>query len=563
MPVASLSAERLRSLVPMTLSEVALEDLVFLSKAEIEEHEGDVIRISATPDRLDLLTEAGLAQYLAGAAGWESGLVHPVEGPADPAHSVHVDPSVSPLRPHLAAVLLRAPSPTGLDEGTLTEAIHFQELIHTTVGRNRRAASLGIYPVERLTPPFRYTLEPMDTVRFVPLEGTEEVGGARFYADHPMAAQYGALGRSGDRCLTLRDARGTILSLPPVLNARAGGEARPGDRTLLLESTGTRERAALESLGLLQLVFVAQGWSVAPVAVSGAGPAGSDGRAMYRPRPVDLPSSVLRETSGETISSAEVERRLAASRLSPRPHPGGWRVDVPPWRPDLQTPVDLVEEVVLAGGVHPESGLLLPSSTRGHRRPETLFRIRIGRMMLGLGLAQPFTPLLVAETTVRRAGASTAIRLQNPVSAEFAFLRDRLLLSHLEVLGRNTRNSYPQRFGEVGPVVIRSESAEAGGATRYHASAVLAGEGEGFAEAAALVDYLLRTLDVSFVREPTEIPGTILGRAARVRVAGENVAEIGEIHPGVLGALGVPVPVAWAELDLTGLWTLVSRRDTH
>ncbi|HLM90622.1 MAG TPA: hypothetical protein VK424_00995 [Thermoplasmata archaeon] len=563
MPVATLSAERLRALVPVLLSDVALDDLVFLSKAEIEEREGDELRLSATPDRLDLLTEAGLALYLAGAAGVATGLVHAREEPADGSLAVDVDPSVAPLRPYFAALVLRAPTAGGLDEGTLAEAIHFQELIHATVGRNRRAASLGIYPVERLAPPFRYALEPMNDVRFVPLEGTEEVVGSRFYSDHPMAALYGAYGRSGDRCLTLRDSRGTILSLPPVLNARAGGEARAGDRILLLESTGTRERAVLESLGLLQLVFVAQGWSVSPVAVTGRNLPASDGREVYRPRPVDLPSTVLRETSGESMPSADVEHRLAASRLAVRPHPGGWRVDVPPWRPDLRTAVDLVEEVVLSGGVRPESGLLLPSSTRGHRRPESRFRLRVSHLLLGLGLAQPYTPLLVSEATVARAGASRAIRLQNPVSTEFAFLRDRLLLSHLEVLGRNTRNAYPQRFAEVGPVVIRDEAAESGGATRYHASAILAGEGEGFADVAALVDYLLRSFDVSFVREPAEIPATVAGRAARVRVAGESIAEIGEIHPSVLESLGVPVPVSWTEVDLTGLWSLVRRHDTH
>jgi phenylalanyl-tRNA synthetase beta subunit len=37
---------------------------------------------------------------------------------------------------------------------------------------------------------------------------------------------------------------------------------------------------------------------------------------------------------------------------------------------------------------------------------------------------------------------------------------------------------------------------------------------------------------------------------------------MGEVHPRVLEALGVPVPVVWAEVDLTGLWTLV-RRDRH
>jgi phenylalanyl-tRNA synthetase beta subunit len=69
-------------------------------------------------------------------------------------------------------------------------------------------------------------------------------------------------------------------------------------------------------------------------------------------------------------------------------------------------------------------------------------------------------------------------------------------------------------------------------------------------------------MDVTGVREPTEVPGVTSGRAARVRVAGDVVAELGEVAPALLAELGVPVPVAWAEVDLTALWVLVARRGT-
>jgi phenylalanyl-tRNA synthetase beta subunit len=136
-----------------------------------------------------------------------------------------------------------------------------------------------------------------------------------------------------------------------------------------------------------------------------------------------------------------------------------------------------------------------------------------------------------------------------------------LLLSHLDVLAHNTRHGYPQRFAEVGPVVVRSPESDAGGDTRYHASLVVASDTAGFSDAAALLDYLLRRRDVLAVREPVELPGLIPGRAARARIAGEVVAELGEVHPQILSELGVPVPVAWAELDLTALWPLVARRE--
>jgi len=563
MPRTVLDADRLCAVAGRPLSPSTLDDLLFGSKAEVEGHDGTSLTVSVTPDRLDLLSEGGLGLYLQGVLGTAHGLPSYRAVPQDWISTrFEVDPSVEPLRPAIGGALLHAPEGRALDAGLLAEAVRFQEILHSTIGRDRRAASLGIYPVERLAFPVRYALEPLTAVRFVPLDGSEEVGATEFFRDHPMAAAFGSLGHQGTGCLTLRDARGTILSLPPVLNGRTAGEARVGDRELLLEATGTRERSVLEAVGLLLVVFVAQGWSVAPIPVVRPGGTGTEGATLTAPHSVELPSAVLRTLGGEGLSATVVERRLAQSRLGGHPHGGGWRVEAPPWRPDLLTAVDVAEDVLLAEGVRPEAGLLPASRTRGHLRRETVFRRRIASALLGLGLAAPHTPVLVSEATVARVGGEAPLHLRNPVSTEFAYLRNRLLLSHLDVLAHNTRHGYPQRFGEVAPVIVATPGAETGAETRYHAGVMIASDSAGFAEAAALVEYLLRTVDVVGVREPVEIPGTITGRAARSRVAGDTVAEVGEIAPSLLEAIGVPVPAAWAEVDLTALWPLVARRDT-
>lgn len=562
MPRAVLDRERLTALAGRALPDPTLDDLLFGSKAEVESHDAASLTVSVTPDRLDLLTEGGLGLYLQGVLDVSHGIPHfRAERAEDPAVGFEVDASVTPVRPAIAGAVVRAPSGGALDAGLLAEAVRFQETIHDTIGRGRRAASLGIYPLGRLEFPVRYSLEPLTSVAFVPLDGASEVGGVEFFREHPMAQTYGPLGRVGDACLTLRDAHGTILSLPPVLNGRTAGEARPGDRELLIEATGTRERSATEAVGLLLVPFVAQGWSVSPVPVARSGAGRTDGTAVVSHRMVDLPAPLLRSVGGQTLSAAVVEQRLAQCRLGGHPHAGGWRVEVPPWRPDLGTAVDIAEDVILVGGVRAEDGVVLPSLTRGRLRRETVFRRRFADALLGLGLAAPYTTLLVPDARVRQWGGEAPLRLLHPVSAEYAYLRNRLLLSHLDLLARNTRHGYPQRFGEVGPVVVAAPGSDTGAETRYHAGVMVASETAGFAEAAALVEYLLRTVDVMGVREPLELAGTIPGRAARVRVAGETVAELGEVTPQLLTELGVPVPVAWAEVDLTAVWPLVARRE--
>ncbi len=562
MPQSNLSANRVLDLLPQKPARAALEEAIFRSKAELVAWDEDTLSLEVTPDRLDLLSEGGLGLYLQGALGLRTGPV-PMPQPPAPLESPRavVDASVRPLRPYLAGAVLSAPAGVALDAGLLAEAIRFQELLHATFGWDRRAASLGLYPLERLRTPIRYALEPTANVRFVPLDGPGELAADRFFEEHPLARRYAPLGRSGDRCLTLRDSDQQILSLPPVLNSRTAGEARIGDRELLLESTGTREARVAESVGLLLLPFVARGWSVRPLPVEYPERVDS-GVSWISTRPLALSAATLRDVGGRVFGVADIEGWLAQARLGVAATADGWQVDAPPWRPDLQTPVDLAEEVLLARGIDPQEALLPPSSTQGHRSPEGRFRRTVRELLRGLGYVELRTPALVSERYATLLGRGEAIAITNPVSELYSRVRDQLQLSLVGVLERNVRHAYPQRFADVGPVVVLDRTAESGGRTRWHAGAVVAHDGAGFADAAALVDYVAGAFGALGVREPAEFPGTISGRGARLRIAGDRVAEMGEFSPALLSALRVPVPVAWAEIDLTALWPLVSREET-
>ncbi|MFZ0699161.1 MAG: hypothetical protein WAN74_03095 [Thermoplasmata archaeon] len=557
MPQSTLSQSRILELLPRKLTEAELQEILFRSKAEIEFRDGDALTVSVTPDRLDLLSEGGLALHVAGATGAATGLPPLSIARRIRALRIEADGSVRKLRPWIAGVLVTAPTTSGLDAGTLAEAIRFQEILHASIGRDRAAASLGIYPAEGFSGPIRYAMEPISQVSFVPLDGETPVDAATFFRTHPMAGRYGALGRDGDRCLTLRDAKGAILSLPPVLNARGAGEARAGDRALLLEATGTRARSVQESLSLLLLVFTARGFAISGVATRGPGTYRQDGHAIYAPRALFLPRALLDAVLGTPLPGRDVVRFAEQARMSARAVPGGWRVQAAPWRSDLLGPIDVVEEVVLARGIGPEDALLAPSRTLGGRRPEVLFRRRFIPLLLGLGYQPLYHPVLTSRSSIDRLPELRAIQLSNAPSAEFGSLRPNLLVSLLQALEANVRHGYPQRICELGPVLEFDAQAEAGARTSYHVAAILAADGAGFASAAALAEYLLRSVDVIGVRESAEVAGTISGRAAEIHVAGGVVAQMGELHPRVLEELRVVVPAAWIELDLTALWPLV------
>ncbi|HKV90789.1 MAG TPA: hypothetical protein VJQ43_06310, partial [Thermoplasmata archaeon] len=398
MPRSAIPRARLNEALGKELTDAQLKEALWSTKAEFDGSEGGTLTIESTADRLDLLTESGLALAVSPKVGGKRGGVPVLTGATGegPTPTIHVDPSVSGLRPAIAGVVVRAPAGHPLDAGLLDEAIRFQELLHATYGGDRQRASLGIYPTDRFRFPLRYTARPSGEVRFVPLDGTEEVDGASFLASHPLAARFGPLGSSGESMLVLEDAGRHVLSVPPILNSRTAGEARPGDRSLLLESTGTTLARVRETVGLLSLVFVANGWSVVPVSTVGE-VTRTDSAGLIATREIALTLATLDALSGRTYTVPEVEHLLGEARLKGHPVAGGVAVTIPPWRPDLLTEVDVAEDVVLARGVSPEDGVVPPSPTRGRRRAESVFRRRFADLLLGLGYAELHTPLLVGQ----------------------------------------------------------------------------------------------------------------------------------------------------------------------
>ncbi len=553
MPVSRVDLGRLRSLLGEELSEPTLREVLFRSKVEPGAIEGSELILEVTPDRLDLLDEAGLARELNGLLGRARGLDYATEPAPVAGAEGRQNASVSPLRGEFQAAVVVAPADRPLDEGLREELVRYQELLHSTTGQDRRAGSLGLYPLERLTPPIRYALEPLGQIEFVPLGGTEPMSAARFFDEHPMAQRYGALGRQGELALTLRDSQDRILSLPPVLNATPGGEIRPGDRRILIESTGTNAARVRELVGYMLLPFAGRGWKVHPFPIHRPERV-DDGLETIRSRSLSAVPTSLARTLGTRFSASELVDLFHTLRLGAEPKEGKVRVEVPPWRPDLLAECDLAEEVAIAQGYNRLAPLLAPALTQGRRLPPAHLEDQLREVAMGMGFQELYVPTLVsAGAAARGPGLGESLPLVNPPSQEYSHVRSSLAPGLLEALSRNTGSPYPQRVFEVGAVVVPDRTSPTRTRTERRLALLEAAEGTGFAQAAAWGERLLTLLGVQASREPLEVPGTLPGRSAQVRLAGERLFWLGEVHPRVLTELKLPCAVSFLELDLTTL----------
>ncbi len=559
MPQANLSMSSVSRLMGTALSPAELEEILFRTKVEPVEVKDDELRVEVTHDRLDLLCESGIANLLHGLQRGKSLAPLPEPSPVRTPVEVRVDPATDPLRSHLRMVVAHAPGTSTLDVDLLSELIRFQEVLHTSLGFDRREGSLGIYPMKDLEPPFVYTMERIADIRFtpLPLDGTpsREVGGKEFFEGHPMALKYGGLGRQGESALTLRDHAGHLLSLPPTLNSARHGQVEPGESEILIESTGRNPRTVRDMVGYLLLPFAARGWTFSTVALHSLHEA--EGGSPLELRRVEYSPAALEALLGRPVPTEVATKALASFGM--KVHSGTPRSTalVPPWRPDILGEVDLAEEIMIHEGLSTFSAEENSHATRGRRLPFSRYCDRLTEVLLGMGYQEVHTPVLISERAALEFGLPESyLRISNPVSEDLGFVRTTLLPSLLGVLAANADFGYPQHIQEIAEVVVPDKASEIGSNTFLHLGAVCAGDGAGFAAGMALAERLLRVIGMPGIKEPCELPGAIRGRSARIRLVGEPVAVVGEIHPEVLAAHKIPAPVCWVEFDLSLIWRL-------
>jgi phenylalanyl-tRNA synthetase beta chain len=280
----------------------------------------------------------------------------------------------------------------------------------------------------------------------------------------------------------------------------------------------------------------------------------------------------------------QVERlQVAGSAADLKPgtkQPETLRVTIPSHRLDVDRPVDLAEEVGRVWG-YDRFPTTLMRDELPPQRPNLHLEggERVRDILVGCGLDEIITYSLVdmeeeGQLWIADPSAAPAdyIRIVNPLSAERAYLRQTLLPSALNTTRENLRFVDRVAVFEIGavylPVKGQGEPASPLPDEPCHLSVVMTGPREpeswmagqdrtpmGFYDLKGVVEALLAGLGLSGAFEAGEHPAFHPGRCARVRAGDSAVGVLGELHPQVREAFGLPEgrPVCALEFDLDEL----------
>ncbi|GAC1445201.1 MAG: phenylalanine--tRNA ligase subunit beta [Mycobacteriales bacterium] len=296
----------------------------------------------------------------------------------------------------------------------------------------------------------------------------------------------------------------------------------------------------------------------------------------HAPPPVlRMPVSLPGRLAGRDYEEAVVRRRLEDVGCAVEGE-DVLRVVPPSWRPDLIGPAELVEEVLRLEG-YESIPIVLPVAPAGRGLTETQrLRRAASRALAATGLLEVVLPPFVSEEALEALGGEmTPPRLVNPLAETEALLRPSLLPGLLAALQRNVgRGMSDVALYETG-VVFPTPGTAAGfspgvagrpaadqiaaldaalPAQPRHAGLVLAGSrGERPVDWSDAVEAMLalgRSLGLTVRTSRLEWGPWHPGRCAELLLAGRRVGFAGELHPRVVGRLGLPPRTVAAECNL-------------
>lgn len=554
MPIVEVKIEDLKRLIGRDLDLNEIKHGIFTLKGEIEEvtSEGTIV-YEATHDRPDLYSAEGLARALKGLFNIETGLRQ---------YNVREDVKVECVvedvwyRPYIAMAIVRG---VELDDEALRQIMQLQEKLHVTYCRGRRKASIGVYDLDKVKPPFRYMLEDKRKIRFTPLDMQYPMSGEEILRKHEKGLEYGYIIAKYQKYPLLVDSQNRVLSMPPIINSE---DTRVTEETknIVIDVTGTDLNTVLNILNIMVTSIAERGRKaeIIPVVVEYV----KDGRKIETPKleysSLTLNIDYVNSTLGLNLTVEDVCKLLKMMRHdSEAIDEKTLKVIFAPYRIDILHPIDLVEDVAIAYGyenIEPE--LPLDHYTQGKISLIERFTRIIREVMCGLGFEEVLNYMLTSvENIVDKMllnDRSRVIIIENPVSQRYNAVRNWLIPCLLETLSANRGYRLPIRIFEVGEVAWISEDEDNKAHEERHLAAVIADEELTLVDIMVPLRALLRTLDIEAYFKNYKHPSFIKGRCGKIVLKGydEVVGFFGEIHPQVLQNFNIDVPVVAFEVNI-------------
>ncbi|MEM5804653.1 MAG: phenylalanine--tRNA ligase subunit beta [Candidatus Aenigmatarchaeota archaeon] len=496
------------------------------------------------PNRPDMLSVEGLARSFAGFIGAKRGYIEYEVHNSD--YEVEVGGSTKDIRPEIVCAVVKN---VKLTDELVTSIMQLQEKLHLTYCRKRAKASIGIYDLDSIIFPVTYKAEKPD-FSFMPLDFKRKLTLKDILKEHPKGRDYGWIIGNMPRYPLLIDSKGTVLSMPPIINSE---ESKVTERTknLFIDVTGTDKKTVNEVLNILVCALADRGGKVFGVKVSY--PAKKITTPQLEPWKNRVSIDYVNQVLGLDINAKEAAILLERMRFNASPGKDGMiEVEIPPYRTDIMHPIDLVEDIAIMYGYDNIEPYLPEVATIGSEKPIEATTRKLRELMIGSGYQEVITYVLTSkENLFKKMGIKeeAVAETLNHKSEEYYACRNWLLPNIMGVLYANRHNAFPQKVFEIGDCITLS-SDETGTKVTRRLCGAESHEKANLTGIKSVAEELLRNMGMKHEIRQLSHPSFIETRCGEIIINGKRAGFLGEVHPQVLNNFNIEMPVVAFEIEV-------------
>lgn len=521
-----------------------MQNKIPLFGTPLEGFNDEEIEIEVFPNRPDLLSYHGFKRSFLAFLDKKTGLKKYSVKKPEKDFVVEIDGSVKNIRPFTACAIVKGLS---LDNEKIKEIIDVQEKLHSTIGRKRKKAAIGIYPLEKIKLPITYKAFEPDQIKFIPLESEKEMSGLEILQKHSTGRDYAHLLAGKEKFPVFVDSNKNVLSMPPIINSQLTGKITESTKDVFVECSGFDFETLKKCLNIIVTCLADMGGEIYQMNLKG-------NIKETTPNLVPEKMKISLQNTNKLLGLDLKEKQLKTfiERMGYDYSKGN--VEIPAWRTDILHEVDLIEDVAIAFGYDNFIPEIPEISTIGQENSNETLKRKIAEILSGLNILEVSNfHLTTKKDQFENMGISGKqekdfIEVEKS-KTEYNLLRKDLAHYLLKNLSENIDSEYPQRIFESGRVFVPEKDK-----INEKENLSLAITPGNFTDAKQILIYLFRMIgkEIAF-QEPEQknLPAHFIdGRAAEIILENKKIGYLGEIHPKILKNWRIKMPVALFEISL-------------
>ncbi len=553
MPTIIFSLKDLQHLVGKKITIEEVEELAHYGKGDVESYdsETDEVKVDFGDTNLPYLWSVeGFSRLIKGILGLKNGI--PEIKIQKGNYQVAVDKSVMKHRPYIACFAAKGRK---IDDYLLKQIVQLQEKFCETYGRRRQKVSIGLYSYKRITFPIHYKAVEPDSIEFVPLEFKSKMNLKEILAEHPKGKEYAWILEGFERYPILIDDKNEVLSFIPVINSNFTGKLEIDDEDIFFEATGTDEEAVSLAANIFAYALYERSFQIHSVEIKY-----HDRKIIFphmEKETITIKNEQIKQLFGLELRDSEIKNILEKAQYEFK----DYKVAIAPYRKDILHPFDVIEDIGIIYGFDKIKECPLTTYTVGSGLEINDFTDKIREIVFGLGYQEVMNAvltnknLLYSKMNIEDFGT---VEIEDYMTETYSVVRSWILPNLMEVFSKNKHVEFPQKIFEEGLVNSRKgEKIE-----EFNRIAIaISHEDANYTNIRQVLDCIMRCLGLHYDIEETEHNSFIEGRVGRAIAKGKKVAYLGEINTQVLENWGLGMPVAALELNLTGLFEVMGKKE--